>query len=283
MASLPYIQLYIADYLADTAHLTTAQHGAYLLLIFNYWQKGHALNNFNGRLTNVARMSNDEWTEAQQVLSEFFEIDGDVWTHPRIEADLAEVRAKTAQKSRAGRISAGKRSTAVQQTFNERSTKEEEEEEEDKDKDKDKDLKEGGAAVVLTTTPAVVPVLVFPIIGKEKDFLVVQSDLDEWQDTFPGVDVLEEVKKCRLWNVNNPARRKTARGIRTHICAWLGKEQDNGKGRGRKTARPVIENHKEGYAEEMLKNAFNKEHGLAGDKNLDGHFPGNTETLTDGR
>ena len=32
-----------------------------------------------------------------------------------------------------------------------------------------------------------------------------------------------------------------------------------------------------------LKNAFNKEHGLAGDKNLDGHFPGNTETLTDGR
>jgi len=43
MAALPYIQLYVADYLADTIHLETDEHGAYLLIIMNYWQTGQQI------------------------------------------------------------------------------------------------------------------------------------------------------------------------------------------------------------------------------------------------
>lgn len=122
MAALPYIQLYIADYLADTAHLTTIEHGAYLLLIFNYWQRGHALNNANGRLASVVRMSNEEWAQHEQTLSEFFEIDGDEWINHRIDEDLAAVEAKSTKASMAGKASGATRRANAKRKPNGRST-----------------------------------------------------------------------------------------------------------------------------------------------------------------
>ncbi|EDR3747109.1 DUF1376 domain-containing protein, partial [Salmonella enterica] len=55
MAALPYMQLYIADYLADTMHLSAEEHGAYLLLMFNYWQTGRAIP--KSRLAKIARVT----------------------------------------------------------------------------------------------------------------------------------------------------------------------------------------------------------------------------------
>ena len=122
MAALPYIQLYTADYLADTAHLTTIQHGAYLLLIFNYWQRGHSLNNANGRLASVARMSNEEWLLHEHTLAEFFEVVGDEWINHRIEEDLQSVKAKSTKASMAGKASGATRRAKAKQTSNGRST-----------------------------------------------------------------------------------------------------------------------------------------------------------------
>jgi uncharacterized protein YdaU (DUF1376 family) len=109
MAALPYIQLYIAEYLADTAHLTTLQHGAYLLLIFNYWQRGKPLSNSSERLASVARMSNEEWKNIEPVLAEFFEVTESEWVHHRIESDLVDVLSKSTKASAAGKASAKKR------------------------------------------------------------------------------------------------------------------------------------------------------------------------------
>ena len=89
MAALPYMQLYIADYLADTMHLSTEEHGAYLLLMFNYWQTGKAIP--KNRLAKIARMSDERWQVIEGTLSEFFDDDGEQWIHLRIENDLEKI------------------------------------------------------------------------------------------------------------------------------------------------------------------------------------------------
>ena len=52
---MPYIPLFVADYLADTSHLSTLEHGAYLLLIMNYWQRGESLPCGDMQLARIAR------------------------------------------------------------------------------------------------------------------------------------------------------------------------------------------------------------------------------------
>jgi uncharacterized protein YdaU (DUF1376 family) len=61
MAALPYMPLFVADYLADTAHLTATQHGAYMMLIMNYWQRGGPLPDDDARLARIARVGPREW------------------------------------------------------------------------------------------------------------------------------------------------------------------------------------------------------------------------------
>lgn len=124
MAALPYMQLFIADYLADTMHLSTEEHGAYLLLMFNYWQTGRSIP--KSRLSKIARLSNDRWSSVEPSLKEFFNDNGTEWVHDRIERDLEMVRSSQRQKSDAGKASARarkvKKSTAEKREGNDRST-----------------------------------------------------------------------------------------------------------------------------------------------------------------
>ncbi len=137
MAALPYLKFYPSDYLSDTSHLTTLEHGAYLLLIFTYWQRGDSFRanderTLNKRLATVARLSNEEWECVRETLSEFFTCSPTEWRHERIETDLQAVLSKSETNSRAGKASAERRkarnkndnSTNDERTFDERSTDE---------------------------------------------------------------------------------------------------------------------------------------------------------------
>lgn len=124
MAALPYMQLYVADYLADTMHLSTEEHGAYLLIIFNYWQTGKPIP--KPRLPKIARLSNDRWISAEASLSEFFNEVGNEWVHERIEIDLEAVRIAQTQRVAAGKASAEARKQSakagIAKARNDRST-----------------------------------------------------------------------------------------------------------------------------------------------------------------
>lgn len=110
MASLPFLPLYVADYLSDTAHLTTEEHGAYMLLIMTYWQRGRALPADSARLANIARMSNDRWTSVERTLSEYFTVVNGEWQHERIEVELQRARDKVEKAKNAGKRSGEARS-----------------------------------------------------------------------------------------------------------------------------------------------------------------------------
>ncbi|EPB5028867.1 DUF1376 domain-containing protein [Escherichia coli] len=93
----------MADYLADTMHLSAEEHGAYLLLMFNYWQTGKPIP--KNRLAKIARLTNERWADVEPSLQEFFCDNGEEWVHLRIEEDLASVREKLTKKSAAGKAS----------------------------------------------------------------------------------------------------------------------------------------------------------------------------------
>ena len=95
MAGRPttWMPLYVADYLADTAHLTAAQSGAYLHLIMAYWRAGGPLRLDDGALARTARMTPTEWSEAAGVVLAFFRQEDGALHHGRIEHELAEAAA----------------------------------------------------------------------------------------------------------------------------------------------------------------------------------------------
>ena len=94
----PWMPLYVGDYLGDTGHLTTTQHGAYLLLMMHYWRKG-GLPDDDRQLSKIAKLPLKTWCEYRATLQDFF-YDG--WKHKRIEAELQKMMRVSEQRAIAG-------------------------------------------------------------------------------------------------------------------------------------------------------------------------------------
>jgi len=62
-----WMPLYVADYLSATSRLTTEQHGAYLLLLMDYWKNGAPPNN-DAVLAQITKLSPDAWSNARTML-----------------------------------------------------------------------------------------------------------------------------------------------------------------------------------------------------------------------
>ena len=99
-----WMPLFIGDYMADTMHLTTEQHGAYLLLIMSYWRKGGPLPADDIALSSICRLSIDAWSIARAVLVQFFDVSSsNAWVHHRIEKELlsaSQKQSKAAEKAK---------------------------------------------------------------------------------------------------------------------------------------------------------------------------------------
>ena len=94
----PWMPLYVGDYLGDTGHLTTAQHGAYLLLMMHYWRKGE-LPDDDVQLSKITKLPLRTWGDYRPVLQQFFHSG---WKHKRIDAELERLVKLSEKRSIAG-------------------------------------------------------------------------------------------------------------------------------------------------------------------------------------
>ena len=108
--SMPWMPFYPADYLKDTGHLTATEHGAYLLLILHYWDKGGLPDN-DLMLRRIAKLTTDQWAESREVLAAFFTPD---WKHKRVDAEIARARELSEKRALAAQAK-GNRSASAEQ------------------------------------------------------------------------------------------------------------------------------------------------------------------------
>lgn len=100
MSDRPWMPLNVENYMADTIHLSAAEHGAYMLLIMRYWKDG-GLPDDERMVQRYSRLTVEQWTESRDVLAAFFD---DGWKHKRIDAEL-EKAAGIIEKRRAAATS----------------------------------------------------------------------------------------------------------------------------------------------------------------------------------
>jgi uncharacterized protein YdaU (DUF1376 family) len=100
-----WMPLNIGDYLAETGHLTVAEHGAYHLLRMYYWIHS-SLPAEEGAIRRISRMTQRQWLQSRDVLKALFD---EGWRHPALDDEIRKAletsgtNSANARKSHANR------------------------------------------------------------------------------------------------------------------------------------------------------------------------------------
>ena len=97
-----WMPLYVSDYLSDTMHLNTEQHGAYLLLLMAAWKSEARLPSDPEQLQAICRLSPVKWKANELVLKKFFHITPEYWINNRLREELEKAIKNTEAKAVSG-------------------------------------------------------------------------------------------------------------------------------------------------------------------------------------
>ena len=93
----------IGKYLGDTMHLTTLQHGAYLLLLMDYWKRGPFVNDEDQLRAASKVTSDDDWRRAWAVIKSYFPIGEDGLLHNlKADKELSKAAHNRLARSKSG-------------------------------------------------------------------------------------------------------------------------------------------------------------------------------------
>lgn len=97
----PWFPFYVGDYVKDTARLTTEAHGAYLLLILDYWVNGPPPDD-NETLATITKLPVPIWKKRRPSIAPFFKVVNGKWTHSRIDREIDAANEKHKKRVDAG-------------------------------------------------------------------------------------------------------------------------------------------------------------------------------------
>ena len=100
MAEHPFLPLATDAYLGDTMHLTTTEHGAYLLLLMAMWRSrdGH-LPNDDRMLARTCRLTTTQWARIRPTIMAFMTVSDAGVSQGRLMDERAFVKRKSQSQS----------------------------------------------------------------------------------------------------------------------------------------------------------------------------------------
>jgi uncharacterized protein YdaU (DUF1376 family) len=99
MAEFNALPLWTDAYLGDTTHLTTIEHGAYLLLLITAWRRRATLPDDDAQLAKFCRMTPKQWARISATVRAFFHSENGELVQRRLKDEWEAVRQHSHRQS----------------------------------------------------------------------------------------------------------------------------------------------------------------------------------------
>jgi uncharacterized protein YdaU (DUF1376 family) len=103
MAEFPALPLWTDAYLGDTTHLTTIEHGAYLLLLMAMWRANGSLPDDDRMLARYTKLTAGQWARIAPTVRPFFRSENGRISQGRLTDELKHVRQHSTKQSNAAK------------------------------------------------------------------------------------------------------------------------------------------------------------------------------------
>lgn len=111
MSAQPFMQVYVADYTADTQHLSCEEDGAYWRLLRAMWRSKGSLKNDPKFLARICGLTPSRWARIGPTVMELFVIEGGCITQKRLAEEFEKASVKSTRRAEAGSL--GGKATAL--------------------------------------------------------------------------------------------------------------------------------------------------------------------------
>src|SRR5262245_18730442 len=111
-----WMPFYGGDFFGNTLHLSAAEIGAYICLIWHYWEHG-GLPLEDSQIARIARANARHWPRIRNALAPMFgyPVQGTKWTHSRVDLELLKkAKISNVRKASALQMHSKKSANALQ-------------------------------------------------------------------------------------------------------------------------------------------------------------------------